>query len=541
MNDICNQEGAFLIHTSDVHEKYHLEQTSAGKIRKGPVDENNRTRSENGLKFTRQVRKVQEQSHAGFKQMCKILNDLHLQASYFIPLTKQLTRKYGLPQAYENMPRLTVIGVVACDLYNNHHPGFRQRYLRPEEEVPAAQRFINRLFMENVLLYEGIFNIDFSSSRSRGVWRETTFAVLGGPNDPIQFPQLPPHQYQAAIELCSGPHALERANSVLTYITQLYIKENRISGQAALDLLSRFPDFHKIEFCDIDVCPPNWDSTKFGNWPGPIRFVRTLTPPSYRSATSRQNYHYVVIGFTLSGQPANRFGHLPPFESFFCSNCFGCQSKLGSMGLDRHGAALLKALCAKYDFKSTARNFAALSTVQNVDRQSLVAMPPIGNSQDMNANVPRRSRDWRHLPGAQASASRSPIPVTTAPQMLSAIVPASSSNLSTSSSPLPVSSQAPVTLSSPAPVPVTSQASIPAAPAPSQSSQVPPSSVVPTVSSSQPQTGSSGVHPVHSVPTSSQSIGSTSHTFVDLSIFFYICSFFLIACHSVKKNNHWIF
>ena len=173
LNDICEQEGAFLIHTSENHEAYHFERTASNKIRKIPVNEENRTMNENVLKFSRQIRKVQEQSHAGFKQMCKIINGLNVQASYFLPISKHFIRSFGLPDAYKKMPRLSVIAVVSCSIYNVHHPGFRQRYLAPDQEIPAAQRFMGRLFLENFFLYDGLFDIQFD--KARGNWNETTF------------------------------------------------------------------------------------------------------------------------------------------------------------------------------------------------------------------------------------------------------------------------------------------------------------------------------------------------------------------------------
>ena len=87
MEQVCHQEGAVLLHTSSKHEKYHLQISSQGTITKIPWTDGKSTLDENVVKFTRMLRKIQEQVHAGLKAMFKILDMRHLWNSILLPFT----------------------------------------------------------------------------------------------------------------------------------------------------------------------------------------------------------------------------------------------------------------------------------------------------------------------------------------------------------------------------------------------------------------------------------------------------------------------
>ena len=56
--DVCEEEGAVLLHTSGKYEKYHLERTPEGSIRKIPWTAGMDTLDENVIKFTRLFMKI---------------------------------------------------------------------------------------------------------------------------------------------------------------------------------------------------------------------------------------------------------------------------------------------------------------------------------------------------------------------------------------------------------------------------------------------------------------------------------------------------
>ena len=75
---VCEEEHCVLLHTSNKHERYHLERTEEGKIRKIQWTPGNPTLDQNTVKFTRAVRKTQEQIHAALKAKFAILDERHL-------------------------------------------------------------------------------------------------------------------------------------------------------------------------------------------------------------------------------------------------------------------------------------------------------------------------------------------------------------------------------------------------------------------------------------------------------------------------------
>ena len=395
--DICIEENAVFLHTSTRFDPFHLELTSDGRIRKGQVDPDKPTRTENTMTLVRRLRKHMEQFHAGLKKIYQILDDKNVPSGFLLPFRPEHLRRFKIPDTHKSIPKLSIIAVVSCSLFNLFHPGFGLRYIGPNDEITAARMFKARLFLENPLLHN-VFDIDLASRNTQGIWSETTFASIGTNNDPIGFPQLQDDEiYPTAVELACGTHALEKGNSVLTYITQLKIKEDGIIGDRAEDMLREFPDFHKLEYCDILTEPSQWDEEMFGEF-SPVRLVRSLLPPSYKTATSRANFHYFTIGFSISSQYENRLMLRPPYDTVQFYHCENCPSMMGLLGIDRHGAALLRGISFKNTFKSTYINVHLFSTNAPEHRQCYVGLPPsnlLQVSADVPLNIPRRSRDSR--------------------------------------------------------------------------------------------------------------------------------------------------
>ena len=102
-----------LLHTSHTYEKYHLEITSEGKIRKAEWTEGRETLDQNIVKFTRLLRKIQEQLHAALKGMFKILDMRHLWNSVLLPFTPRWLTRFDLLQP-KICPNLTTYSQCAA-------------------------------------------------------------------------------------------------------------------------------------------------------------------------------------------------------------------------------------------------------------------------------------------------------------------------------------------------------------------------------------------------------------------------------------------
>ena len=403
--EVCRQEGAVLLHTSTKYEKYHLHLTPRGKIRKVPWSADRVTLDENVVKFTRLIRKIQEQVHAGLKGRFSILDMRHLWNSCLLPFTSsQLTRYNLAPALYKNTPRLNLIATVCCSLFNSSHPGFQPIYMSPTEQVRSATSLLTRLFLENPLMYPDIWPISLDGPRRDSAWVEVSFRDLED-NDVLQFPKLNAENINPiALEIISGPHALVKADSTLTYMNQLLIKDLNLTREETVQRLQAFPSDWKVQFLDITTpgdfqpselspqyCPPWWNSTLFGPWQD-LRLVRCQIPPSYKSATTRANFHWAVIGFGRA--PGNRLGLRSPYDQIYFFRCFKCPAKNGMMSMDRHLAAFLKALSFPEEYRSTAKTVNILNTVANTRRQTTDILPPTPST-DLPSDIRRRSRNVR--------------------------------------------------------------------------------------------------------------------------------------------------
>ena len=232
-----------------------------------------------------------------------------------------------------------------------------------------------------------------------------TFGALEE-NDVIGFPKQPENLINpVAIELTSGPHAIVRANAVLTYMGQLLLKGRGLTREQTVRALQTFPDDWKVFFTEIKTppdfqsspdCPrwvPSWwDDQRFGIWVD-LKLVKCKVPPSYKSATSPANFHDVIIAF--GDQASARMGLSPPYDRIYFYNCFKCPSLNGTVSMDRHLAALLEALSFKDRYRSTAKTVNVLNTVADTSRQTTQVLPPTHRSVNIPLNIVRRGRNRR--------------------------------------------------------------------------------------------------------------------------------------------------
>ena len=111
------------------------------------------------------------------------------------------------------------------------------------KQVRSANILTKRLFLENPLLHLEIWPVNFTAARTSGVdWVELTFRDEHT-NDVVAFPKLDKDMINpVAIELVSGPHALQKADSVLTYLHQLLLKGQNLSRERTAAELPNFLD-----------------------------------------------------------------------------------------------------------------------------------------------------------------------------------------------------------------------------------------------------------------------------------------------------------
>ena len=177
---VCRQENCVLLHTSSRYERYHLERTEQGKIRKVDWTPGKPSLDENVINFSRKLRKSQEALHATLKQNCKVLDMRHIWNESLLPLSGRQLERFGLPDDYKDVPKLSFIVTVCCSLVNAHHPGFYPKYMDSGAgAVRSANIFNSRLFLENPLLHEDIWPTSFTAARTAGTnWVELRFGDL---------------------------------------------------------------------------------------------------------------------------------------------------------------------------------------------------------------------------------------------------------------------------------------------------------------------------------------------------------------------------
>ena len=508
---LCDDAGAVLLHTSETNEGYVFRQNAANKIVKDYSDGPEITAVENRIKMTRIFRTVQEQIHATLKQRFRFLNKKHISNSYLRPLSPAQMTRFNLPQAYRDTSLLTFITTICCSDVNQYHPGYSILYLSQEDQIPAAERVLTRLFTINPLLHQIWPQEMCFDAATGGNWINSTFRSFYDLN---LFPRLESHQVNpVALDLVSGPHALLKGLSLLTYMGQLTIQKQNLNltRLETQQYLEQPPNDWKVQYCQIRTpndfvptaacprwSPPWYDQDQFGPW-NDMTFVRCRIPPSHKSATSVSNFHFAVIGFGT--QTSDHLRLLQPYDKVYAWKCFRCPAKNGSLSMCRHMAAMLIPISFPQEYRSTFKPVDLFSATGPESRQSMRILPPVTESQPIPLNIPRRSGNTRR--------NLTFYDFTQNPRQ--STLTAASTTSSTTTSTVPVAS---VSSPSATTLPVTSsQISVPPGSAPSVS--VPPASVplasVPPgpVSSPPPSLPSVSVTPVIAPPISLPPVSSS--------------------------------
>ena len=391
--ELCERYGAIILHTSNANDTYHLIVNDREELEKVPRVENRPTLDEAAVKFTRLLRYKQEMSFGAQKNMFKMIGAKYIPNSLIEPLSPTFMKICRVPQHFSDTPKVTFFATVCMSLYNKIHAGFKLLfYDTAEHEIQAAQRMLKRMQAgENPLLHN-VFGIRFES-RARGPWTQHTFEDFSGQTNALNIPKITLDEVNpAAVQMISGPHAINRGMSVLTYCSQNHVKDNNITGDEADNIIQNFPSFHKVESLRVENRPDNWDDALFGPFQ-PVTFVRSLMPPTHRSTSSPQNFHMCVIAFGDEGN--NRLGLIPPFDRVLYWYCYGCPSLNALCSMDRHLAALVMGLSFQELFKSTAKNVRIMNPVALESNQCLVSLPMMQQSREIPEQVGRRTRDRR--------------------------------------------------------------------------------------------------------------------------------------------------
>ena len=411
LSQLCDEENAFALHTSPKYEPYILEKDANGKLYKVyDFDPEEKTKIEVTIKFTRLLRMTQESMHGSLKRTFSFLNAKKMPNSYLKPFSASEKRKYDIPDSHKDVPKLSVFIVVGCSLLNEIHPGYKPLYLNEDDQVLMAENILLRMSVENPLLYEDMWPIDFRARARRGDgWTMVRVGRLEYGDDEGAFLGFPtPNEAEfrrAAVFLAGGIHNLLKTNDTLTYIHKLQMQNMEISPEELVQRCEGFPMMMELEYMHIKTpddfvptaempvwVPPWYDEDKFGDWHD-CTIVRSLIPPTMKSATVRANFHHVVIIFGET--PTDRLGQGPPYNRVYAWRCFDCPAKTGLLSMDRHCATVLCALSFRHAYRSRARLATVLNAVALECRQGLVILPPSDQSADIPANIPRKGPNTR--------------------------------------------------------------------------------------------------------------------------------------------------
>ena len=110
------------------------------------------------------------------------------------------------------------------------------------------------------------------------------------------------------------------------------VKDENLTRAQTVQRLQQFPSAWRVQYLDLGApdnfeaseetptyCPSWWDEARFGPWKD-IRLVRCHIPPSYKTATTRVNFHWTVIGF--GREPSTRLGLRSPYDRVYFWHCF---------------------------------------------------------------------------------------------------------------------------------------------------------------------------------------------------------------------------
>ena len=203
IGDVCDDENAVPLHSSNKYDTYHLILDDDGQIVKVPRVPGQPTKDENAVKFTRFLRKNQELIHGSIKQTFKFLSSNKLPTSYLLPFSSKFLQKHGLDSVYKNVPILSFIVTGICTLMNNIHPGYRPLFADIEEQRFLAENMLRRMMLENPLMHPEIWPCQFDKNRIRckGDWIVSTLEDFYRDGD---FPRLATSELMKAVELLSG-------------------------------------------------------------------------------------------------------------------------------------------------------------------------------------------------------------------------------------------------------------------------------------------------------------------------------------------------
>ena len=184
-------------------------------------------------------------------------------------------------------------------------------------------------------------------------------------------------KYKLISFLFSGTHCLEKADTVLTYMSQILALERNLSVEEYREAAQSFPNEWPLEYIRYSsaASPSWWNTDVFGDWVD-LTFVRCLIPStnSHFNRATRAGGHWCV--FAISEQPTDRMGLRPPYNRIQFFRCFACSSLNGTVSLDRHLGAMLKGLSFPGEFRPVARFVSLLNTTAPRNHQQQHILPP---------------------------------------------------------------------------------------------------------------------------------------------------------------------
>ena len=98
-------------------------------IIKDDSDDPEVTAVESRIKVTRMFRTAQEQIHATLQRQNALLNSKFIPNSYLSPLTPSQLTRFNLPESYKDIPILSFVSTVACNMVNLYHSGYDVLYI----------------------------------------------------------------------------------------------------------------------------------------------------------------------------------------------------------------------------------------------------------------------------------------------------------------------------------------------------------------------------------------------------------------------------
>ena len=101
LDETADRCGALLIHPSNVAKLYHLSFNNRGELIKIPRDDNEPTKDEVAVKFTRMFRKFHEMSYGAKKRMFKMIGAKHISINLVGFLSATLMRQSNMPPEFQ--------------------------------------------------------------------------------------------------------------------------------------------------------------------------------------------------------------------------------------------------------------------------------------------------------------------------------------------------------------------------------------------------------------------------------------------------------